>query len=324
MGSRAAADDATRGTGFGTLSLVTVTAIWGSTFFIIKDAVAQVDPIDFLAVRFAIAALIPALIFWRSLRGLTRRQWAIGLGLGAVYGFAQIAQTIGLAHTAASVSGFITGTYVVLTPLCVWIGFRAKLSPATWLAVVLATVGLAVLSLSGGGSFGMGEALTLLGALLYAIHIVLLGRWARSMPGMALTILQLVAVAIVCGVLGLRGGISVPATAGVWGPIFYTAIVAGVVTMGLQSFGQRHLSATRVALLFTLEPVFATLFAILFGGEHLTPRLVVGGVLILLATLLGVRGGQSESLDPEPRFARRHVHEPKTISVINADNRSTS
>ena len=106
-----------------TLALLVVTAIWGSTFFIIKDAVSKIDPIDFLAVRFAVAALVPAAVFWRRLRQLSAAQWRIGLTLGGLYGLAQIVQTVGLQTTAASVSGFITGTYVVLTPIIMWIAF---------------------------------------------------------------------------------------------------------------------------------------------------------------------------------------------------------
>lgn len=280
-----------------TLALLVVTAIWGSTFFIIKDAVSKIDPIDFLAVRFAVGAAIPAFVFWRRLSRLTATQWQIGLALGCLYGLAQIVQTVGLQTTAASVSGFITGTYVVLTPIIMWIAFKARLNVRTWVAVALALAGLAVLSLTGLGNGGVGEALTLVGAALYAVHVVLLDRWSRSMDAMSLAIVQLIGVALTTGFLGLPGGYHVPADPGVWGAIVYTAIMAGIVTMLLQTWAQRHITPTRVALLMTFEPVFASAFAVGFGGEAVTIRLVAGGALILLATLIGIRGGQADAVN---------------------------
>ena len=280
-----------------TLALLVVTAIWGSTFFIIKDAVSKIDPIDFLAVRFAVGAAIPAFVFWRRLSRLTATQWQIGLALGCLYGLAQIVQTVGLQTTAASVSGFITGTYVVLTPIIMWIAFKARLNVRTWVAVALALAGLAVLSLTGLGNGGVGEALTLVGAALYAVHIVLLDRWSRSMDAMSLAIVQLIGVALTTGFLGLPGGYHVPADPGVWGAIVYTAIMAGIVTMLLQTWAQRHITPTRVARLMTFEPVFASAFAVGLGGEAVTIRLVAGGALILLATLIGIRGGQADAVN---------------------------
>ncbi|HMR49468.1 MAG TPA: DMT family transporter [Arachnia sp.] len=280
--------------GVATLAILLVTAIWGSTFFIIKDAVALVDPVDFLAVRFAIGATLPAVVFHRTLRRLTLRQWGMGLALGGVYGLAQIAQTIGLRHTDASVSGFITGTYVVLTPVILWLFFKTRLNRGTWLAVALAAAGLAVLSITGfSASGGVGEFLTFVGAALYAVHIVVLDRWSRAMDAMPLTVVQLIGVAVVVGVLGAPGGYRIPAVPSVWGAILYTAILAGIVTMLLQTWAQRHISPTRVVLLMTFEPVFASAFAIWLGGEDLTARLLLGGCLILAATLLGVRAAQS-------------------------------
>ncbi|CAL8974224.1 hypothetical protein TESS_TESS_00622 [Tessaracoccus sp. O5.2] len=304
-----------------TLALLVVTAIWGSTFFIIKDAVSLIDPIDFLAVRFAVGAAIPAAIFWRRLSRLTATQWQIGLALGGLYGLAQIVQTVGLQTTAASVSGFITGTYVVLTPIIMWIAFRARLNARTWAAVGLALVGLAVLSLTGIGGGGVGEALTLVGATLYAVHIVLLDRWSRSMDALSLAIVQLIGVALTAGFLGLPGGYHVPADPGVWVAIAYTAVVAGIVTMLLQTWAQRHITPTRVALLMTFEPVFASAFAVGFGGEAVTLRLIAGGALILLATLLGITGGQAGPADDVPLIpAPGAPHAPPpTTPIINGD-----
>ncbi len=279
-------------------AILLVTAIWGSTFFIIKDAVSRVDPIDFLAVRFLVGALVPSLIFLGRLRRLSWRQWSIALGLGVLYGFAQIAQTTGLQTTAASASGFLTGVYVVLTPLILWALFRVRPQRVTWVAVALAMAGIAVLSLSGLTGIGRGEALTLLGAALYALHIVMLDRFSRAMDPVSLATVQLIGIAIICGGAALPTGIDFPPDGVVWAAVLYTAIAAGIATMVLQTWAQRHIPPSRVVLLMAFEPVFATLFAVLFGGETLTLRFLLGGSMILAATLIGVRAGPGDRAEP--------------------------
>ncbi|WGT47514.1 DMT family transporter [Tessaracoccus lacteus] len=279
-------------------AILLVTAIWGSTFFIIKDAVSRVDPIDFLAVRFLVGALVPSLIFLGRLRRLSWRQWSIALGLGVLYGFAQIAQTTGLQTTAASASGFLTGVYVVLTPLILWALFRVRPQRVTWVAVALAMAGIAVLSLSGLTGIGRGEALTLLGAALYALHIVMLDRFSRAMDPVSLATVQLIGIAIICGGAALPTGIDFTPDGVVWAAVLYTAIAAGIATMVLQTWAQRHIPPSRVVLLMAFEPVFATLFAVLFGGETLTLRFLLGGSMILAATLIGVRAGPGDRAEP--------------------------
>lgn len=273
--------------------LVLLTAVWGSTFFLIRDLVATVPPVDFLAIRFTIAAVLMVAIFWRSLRGLGRREWVAGLGLGTVYGLAQILQTIGLAHTDASVSGFITGTYVVLTPLLAAVLLRERIPRSTWYAVLLAAAGLAVLSLRG-VSVGLGEALTLACAALYALHIIGLGRFSTASSATGMAAVQVMVIAVVCSVAAVPDGITWPSGAGQWTSVLYMATAAGVLALWAQTWAQAHMSATRAAIVMTLEPVFAALFAVLFGTESLTGRMLVGGLLVLsamyLVELLGRRG----------------------------------
>jgi drug/metabolite transporter (DMT)-like permease len=134
------------------LLLIGITAIWGSTFFLIRDVVQVMPPADFLAVRFTIAAVAILAVFWRPMLALNRREIQIGCCLGVVYAVAQITQTVGLAHTSASRSGFITGTYVVLTPILTAVLLRERIPRSTWLAVFIAMAGLATLSLNGLGA----------------------------------------------------------------------------------------------------------------------------------------------------------------------------
>lgn len=262
-----------------------LTAVWGSTFFLIHDLVTTLPPTDFLAVRFGIAAVLMMAIFWPQVRRLGRREWVVGLGLGLVYGVAQILQTIGLAHTDASVSGFITGTYVVLTPVLSALLLRERLPRATWYAVGLATVGLAVLSLRG-VSIGLGEALTLGCAVVYALHIIGLGRWSVPLHATGMAAVQMIAIAVVCAISAVPGGLVLPSTGGQWAAVLYMATAAGVFALWAQTWAQARMTATRAAIVMTLEPVFAAGFAVLVGQEGLTSRMVVGGLLVLAAMYL--------------------------------------
>ncbi len=265
--------------------LILLTAVWGSTFFLIHDLVTTVAPVDFLAIRFTIAAVVMAVVLWRPMRALGRREWLAGLGLGGLYGLAQILQTIGLAHTDASVSGFVTGTYVVLTPLLSALVLRERVPRTTWYAVLLATAGLAVLSLNG-VSIGLGEALTLGCALVYALHIVGLGRLSTPSHATGMAAVQMVVIAVLCDVVAVPDGITWPHDGGQWASVIYMAVAAGALALWVQTWAQAHMSATRAAIVMTLEPVFAALFAVLFGGEPLTLRMLLGGLLVLAAMYL--------------------------------------
>ncbi len=271
-----------RGERLATLLLVGVTAVWGSTFFLIRGLVRTIPPTDFLAVRFVIAAVVMGVAFRHQSLALGRRELRIGLVLGLLYGSAQILQTTGLQHTSASVSGFVTGTYVVLTPIFGAVLLRDRLGGRTWVAVGLATVGLAVLSLRG-FSIGVGETLTLVAAAIYALHIIGLGRWSTPVNAVGLSTVQAGVIGLMCLVSALPGGIVLPRTPGQWGSMLYMALAAGVLALWAQTWGQAHLTATRAAIVMTLEPVWAAFFAVLFGGESLTGRMVLGGLLVLTA-----------------------------------------
>ena len=268
-----------------TLVLLGITACWGSTFFLIHDLLDRIPTVDFLAVRFSIAGVLLLLVAPRAVLRLSpaaRRQAVV---LGGLYGVAQILQTAGLAHTPASVSGFITGMYVVATPLLAAVLLRNRIRPMTWLAVLLAFVGLAVLTLDG-LSVGYGEALTFVAAMLYALHIVGLGAWSNARDALGLSILQVVIVAVICLVASAPHGIVLPDNNRDWASVVYMAVFPAALALLGQTWAQAHLSATRTAIVMSMEPVFAALFAVLLGGESLAARMVLGGVLVLAAMLI--------------------------------------
>jgi drug/metabolite transporter (DMT)-like permease len=268
-----------------TLTLLAVTATWGSTFFLIKDLLDRVPTLDFLAVRFAIASVLMVAVAPKALARLTRDSRRHALVLGGLYGVAQILQTTGLAHTPASVSGFVTGLYVVFTPLFAAVLLRTRITALTWAAVALATAGLGVLTLNG-LSIGYGESLTLVSAMLYALHIVGLGAWSRPDQALGMSILQIIMVSVVCLVATVPDGVVLPATTGDWLAVLYMAVFAGALAMLGQTWAQAHLSPTRSAIVMSMEPVFAAFFAILLGGESLEARMVLGGAMVLTAMVV--------------------------------------
>ena len=270
---------------FATVGLISVTAIWGSTFFLIKDLVARMPVADFLAVRFLIAALTMLLVFHRPLMRLSRREWGQGIGLGVVYGIAQLLQTSGLEHTSASISGFVTGMYVVFTPLLGTVLLRQRLPPVTWIAVLLSVGGLGLLALHG-LSVSYGVWLTLASAALYGLHIVGLGAWSRPGSAFALSTVQMMVIAVVCLLATWPAGPVLPPDRGAWVAVVYMALAAGAGAMLVQTWAQAHLSPTRAAIVMTLEPVFAAAFAVSFGHDELTWRMLAGGVLVMAAMYL--------------------------------------
>lgn len=265
-------------------ALLGLAACWGSTFFLIKDLLDRVPTLDFLALRFTIASVALLLVAPKALGRLSPVVRKHAVVLGALYGLAQILQTAGLAHTPASISGFVTGLYVVCTPLLAAAILHTRIPPITWVAVVLATAGLGVLALNG-FSIGYGELITLASAVLYALHIVGLGAWSTAQDAVGMTILQIMVIAVVCTLATAHDGIVLPDRTSDWMSVIYMAVVVGALGLLGQTWAQAHLPPTRSAIIMSMEPVFASFFAVWLGGEDLTTRLLLGGGMVLVAML---------------------------------------
>ncbi len=293
----AAVSPSRRITVLATLGLVSMTAVWGSTFVLIKDVVGRMPVADFLAVRFTVAALAMLVLFGRQTWCLGRAQILRGLLLGAIYGIGQLLQTWGLALISPSVSGFATGMYVVFTPILALVLLRQRIAGVVWLAVAIAAAGLALLTLSG-LEVGLGVWLTLASAVFYALHIVLLGQWSQRGQAFGLSAVQMVAIALVCLCATAPHGPTLPPDSSAWLAILYMALIAGAGAMVMQTWAQSHLPAARAAIVMTTEPVFAAAFAVLLGVDVLSWRMLVGGGLILaamyLVELLPRRQGEPE------------------------------
>ena len=267
------------------LALIAVTAVWGVTFVQVKDAIALYPLFAFLAVRYAIGAGVLALAGGGRLRTLGRSGWSAGAVLGALLALGIGLQTAGLERTTVSSTGFITGLYVVLTPLLGLALFRTAVAGEVWLGVGLALVGLAMLSGVHVGSPG-GNLLVLASAAAQALQIVMVERYAPRHDALALTLVQLGAclVAFLAVALAL-GQLEVPHGRTVWGALLVTGIFASALAYLIQIWAQRRLSAARIAIVFSLETVFAGIFGYWLSGDRLG-WLGWGGCAVILAGIV--------------------------------------
>lgn len=280
---------------FALLALTSVAAVWGASFVLMKDALAGQSVDDFLATRFIIATAALILIRPQSLREINREMLGKGALLGLFLGSGYLFQTIGLHLTTAATTGFITGLYVVFTPILGALFLKSTVTRNEWIGVGMATVGLALLSFKG-LSVGLGELSVLLSALFFAFHILGLGRWSGKFATYPLTIVQLGTIALLTTVLAvIDKGYELPNTHQEWKATIFTALLATSVAFLVQTWSQSKMDATVVAVVLTLEVVFAALFAVIAGQESLTIRAITGGALIFAAMLLmQIRSAKTE------------------------------
>ena len=267
------------------IALVGVCAAWGGTFLAMQTAIARVPVLDFLAVRFTVATLVMIILRPTALRYISKDELKHGILLGLALGAGYITQTYGLLYASATVSGFITGMFVVLTPVMSWLILRHRITVKMWLAVTLATLGLGLLSIHD-WAIGPGEMLTLACAVFYAIHIVGLGEWSAKSDAYRLAILQIGTVAVITLIAATPHGITLPPDAGTWGIVALTAILATALAFFVQTWAQSLVSPTRAAVVMTMEPVFAGIFGVLLGDDKLSFQIITGGICILAAMLL--------------------------------------
>ena len=266
--------------------LVGVTAVWGWTFTLVRDAVAAWGVMGFLALRFAIAAAaVTALWGWR----LRRDALAPGAGLGAVLAAGYLLQTWGLRYTTPTNSGLITGLFVVIAPLLDRALHGTAVPRTTRWAVGLSFAGTAALSGTGTAPLNLGDLLTLGCAAAFGLHIALLARHAPRHDPQALTVGQM----LTCAALFLAAWPATepvgPPPRTVWFALALTGLVASALAFFVQTAVQRHLSAARTAVILTMEPVFAAAFGHLLAGDRLVPTQLAGGAAIVAALYLAQR-----------------------------------
>ena len=271
------------------VALIGIAAVWGLTFVMVEDAVELIPVMAFLAYRFVPAALVVALVFRKQLGTLGREGLRDGAVMGAFLTAGYIFQTLGLERTSAANAGFITGLFVVLTPLFGAVFAHQRAGTAAWVAAGLSAVGLYLLTGTGGDVRLVGDALVFGCACSFAGHILVTDRAIRRGhdPG-ALLVVQLG----LCGVFSMivaagLGELTVPHEATVWSALAVTALIASALGFFVQTYAQKHSSPSRTALILASEPAFAGLFAWLLAGEVLTALGWLGAGLILVA-IVGV------------------------------------
>jgi drug/metabolite transporter (DMT)-like permease len=267
------------------LAVIAVTVVWGVTFVQVKDAVAIYPLFAFLAVRYAIATGALALAGGTRVRSLGRSGWTAGAVVGALLGLGIALQTAGLERTTVSSTGFITGLYVVLTPLFGLALFRTSVAGEVWLGVAFALAGLAMLSGVPVGSTG-GNLLVLAGAAAQALQIVAIERYAHRYDAIALTLVQMAVCLAAFLVIALAlGQLEVPRGRTVWGALLVTGVFASALAYLIQVWAQRRLSAARIAIVFSLETVFAGIFGYWLSGDRLG-WLGWGGCAVIFAGIV--------------------------------------
>jgi len=258
------------------LLLLVVTAVWGWTFVLVKDAVTQYPTLPFLQIRFALALVVMALLVRRL---PSRRELRIGLLIGAVLAAGYLTQTAGLTMTSPGNAGLITGLFVVFTPLLNRI-FGSAIRWWTWTAIALSLAGLLLLT-GGPSGMGLGDVLVLVCAVLFALHIVLLGRWSPGLPAAPLAMVQMAA----CTLIFSAGGtwsLQVPSAA-VWIAIVVTGVFASALAFYIQTWAQRFISPNRTALILSTEPAWALAAAVVLAGQRLGVLQAIGAALVLAA-----------------------------------------
>jgi drug/metabolite transporter (DMT)-like permease len=266
------------------LGLIGVAAVWGGTFVMVQDAIAKLPTLAFLGYRFLAAAIVVAIVWRGAVRALPASGWRAGALMGVFLTLGYVLQTLGLEHTTVSNAGFITGLFVVMTPVLAAVFLGDRIGPLAWGAAGVSALGLYLLS--GGGSPNTGDVLVLGCAVAFAAHILATARAASAFDTGALLVVQLSVCGVVCTVGALvAGDLKSPPDSSVWIALVVTALVATVLGFFIQTYAQKHTSATRTALILSTEPAFTALCGYLFNDDRLKAMGWVGAGLIMASIL---------------------------------------
>jgi drug/metabolite transporter (DMT)-like permease len=291
-----------------TLALIGIAAVWGATFVLVKDAVEHYPLYAFLALRFTIAVVAFSLMFPRAFRRFAPGTLRVGVLAGALLTVGYVFQTWGLQGTTASKAAFITGMFVVFTPLMQAVILRHPPRAVTLAGVALSVTGLWLLSGASADGWTTGDTRVLICAVAYAAHMIVLGSLGTRHDVGALTLTQLAVVAVVCSVVSLaveQPGL--PADGSVWFALVLTGVLASAVAFAVQTYAQRHISPTKTALVLVTEPAFGGLFGWL-AGDYFGIGGLAGSALILGGMVLAEISGIS-------RAGERVVHEPSLEGI---------
>ena len=263
--------------------LLLVTVVWGWTFVVVRDAVTAYSVLGFLALRFTIASLCLGPF---SFKRLTRGTFVPGAGIGICLAGGYLLQTYGLRHTTPTNSGLITGLFVVFAPVASYVLFRVRIDRVFLLPLGTCLVGTLLLIGESPEAIRVGDGLTLGCAACFGLHIALLSHYAHRHDAIALALAQMLATALLCGLPWLLFESLSSPPVHVWSALLITGVLASAAAFTVQTYVQQRLSATRTAIILTMEPVFAVFFGYLLAGDRLSWIQVIGAVLILVAIVI--------------------------------------
>jgi len=291
------------------------TLIWGATFVVVKDALADMSVVAYLAVRFSLAAALMGIIFWRSLRQMSRKTAWAGVQIGLFMFGGYIFQTAGLRYTTPAKTAFITGMCVVLVPLLLAVFGRRRITGWIWAGAAAALAGLYFLTVppEGLGALNRGDPIVFGCAVMFALHIIFIGRYVGDHSVGALAFLQVATTAVLSVVL-----LPLLAIAGWEHPrlvlngtvifaLLITSIGSTVIGFSFQTWAQQHTSPSHTAILVSLEPVFAALTSWLLAREHFGARTLIGAALILAGILLAELKGPAAAVPESPEPVARAI-----------------
>ena len=253
-----------------------VTAVWGWTFVVVKNAIAEYPTLPFLQLRFLLAFLVMAVLVRRL---PTRRELLVGLAAGAVLAMGYLTQTLGLNLISPGNAGLITGLLVLFTPFIDRL-FGVPLKRRTAIAVIVAVIGIGMVT-GGPSAFGLGDVLVVACAVFLALHIVLLSRWSPGLRAAPLATVQMGACALIFSAGG-TWSLSMPSTS-VWIAIIITGVFASALAFYVQTWAQAHIDASRTALIIAMEPAWAVAAAVVLAGQRFGLLQAVGAALVLVA-----------------------------------------
>jgi drug/metabolite transporter (DMT)-like permease len=272
-------------TSWAIVALFGVTLSWGAAFVLMKDSISQQPVFDFLATRFTLATLVMIAVRPQVLKAINKKLLFRGSVLGVMLGLAYITQTIGLDLTTAAITGFLTGLYVVFTPLLFWLFYRKKIETKVIFGSLTAFVALLLISFNG-LSIDPSQVWLIACALLFAGHIIGLSIWSTAKEIYPLTVIQLGVGALVCWAGALVDGYQAPPNASVWAVVVFTAVFATALAFLVQTWAQSIMDPSRVAIILTTEVIFAAVIAVAVGQETLALRTILGGALMVVAMLI--------------------------------------
>jgi drug/metabolite transporter (DMT)-like permease len=266
------------------VALIGIASIWGLTFVMVKDAIEELPTMAFLAYRFIPASLIVAVVFRKQLAALSRDGWRAGAVMGVFLTGGYVFQTLGMEQTTASNAGFITGLFVVITPVLAAVVLRQRLPAVVWAAAGVAAVGLWLLSGAGTDFNTRGDGLVLICAFSLAAHILATSSAVKRHDVGALLAIQLGVVGVVTLAIGaVAGDLQAPEGSTVWSALIVTSLIASALGFFVQTFAQQHAPPARTALILAAEPAFAGLFGWLLNDDRLTATGWLGAALIMTA-----------------------------------------